>query len=470
MDKNTEIALKIAGRVAELGGSTYYVGGYVRDKILRIENKDIDIEVHGVKPAQLEAVLDEFGERVSMGESFGIYGIKGYDVDIAMPRKETNRGKGHKDFDVFVDPFIGTKSASQRRDFTINALMENVLTGEIVDHWGGVQDLEKRIIRHVNDVTFAEDPLRVLRGAQFASRFEFAIAPETIELCKNMDLGTLAPERVMGELSKALLKANKPSIFFETLREMGQLSTWFEEMRQLIGVEQNPKYHAEGDVWNHTMMVLDSAVRYRDDGSISQKLSFMISALTHDFGKIVATEYVNGAVHAYGHEVKGLPIIKKFLGKLTNEKAIINYATNMSKLHMKPNTMASAKSSIKKTNQMFDDSVDPVGLICIALSDSFGQILGEGSGLPEAGANRDFLFERYEIYKEYMSRPYVMGRDLEAAGFKPGKNFREYLDYAHKLRLAGIPKNAALKQTISYARTHKCDCLVKLVSIKSNRC
>lgn len=452
MDKNTEISIEIARRVAEKGGSTYYVGGYVRDKILGIENKDIDIEVHGVKPAVLEEILDSLGERITIGESFGIYGLKGYDIDVAMPRQEKNRGKGHKDFDVFVDPDIGTKKASERRDFTINALMQDVLTENIIDHWNGLEDLKAHVIRHINNVTFVEDPLRVLRAAQFAARFEYKVADETIELCKSMNLESLAQERIMAELGKALLKANKPSIFFQVLREMDQLTTWFPEVEDLIGVEQNPRYHAEGDVWTHTMMVLDAAVVFARGGKCRNELGFMLSALCHDFGKVVATEFVNGGIHAYGHEVKGIPLVKTFIKRLTSEKDILDYVVNITRLHMKPNSMANMNSHIKKTNQMFDDAIDPEGLICMALSDTYGQILGENSGLKEPGSNGDWLYARLDIYREYMSRPYVMGRDLMEAGLKPGKEFKEYLDFAHKLRLAGVPKNSVLSQILSMAR------------------
>ena len=111
---NVEIATHIAERVAAEGGRAYFVGGFVRDRLLGIENKDIDVEVHGISPATLEKILDSVGERIAMGESFGIYGLKGVDVDVAMPRKEKVRGKGHRDFEVFVDPFIGTEKASAR--------------------------------------------------------------------------------------------------------------------------------------------------------------------------------------------------------------------------------------------------------------------------------------------------------------------------------------------------------------------
>ena len=206
-DRNREMAERIAEAVARQGGRVYYVGGLVRDRLLGRENKDVDIEVHGIRPEALEAILDRLGQRTEMGASFGVYGLRHYELDIAMPRKEQATGRGHRDFAVFVDPFLGTQKAAQRRDFTMNALMEDVLTGEIIDHFGGQTDLMQGVVRHVNDISFAEDPLRVLRAAQFAARFGFAVAEETVALCGRMDLTALASERIYGELEKALLKS-----------------------------------------------------------------------------------------------------------------------------------------------------------------------------------------------------------------------------------------------------------------------
>ncbi len=438
-------AEKIAEAVQSRGGRAYYVGGYVRDLICGRENKDIDIEIHGISPACLEGILDRFGERIAIGESFGIYNIKGYHIDIAMPRKENVRGSGHRDFDIFVDPFIGTRDAAKRRDFTVNALMQDVLSSEVIDHFGGTDDLNNGILRHVNDSSFAEDPLRVLRAAQFAARFELTVAPETVELCSKMQLEHLSKERIEGELKKALLKAEKPSIFFETLREMNQLDIWFTEIKALIGIEQNRKYHTEGDVWNHTMRVLDAAAKYREKAE--HPMGFMLAALTHDVGKAVCTEIINGELHAYAHESKGLPLAEELLRRITNEVKLIEYALNLIELHMKPNVIAKAKSAIKSTNKLFDSAVDPAALIYLATADSEGTITPHSHTM-----YTDFLFERLEIYRSYMSRPYVMGKDLIQAGLKPSKNFSEILDYAHKLRLAGIGKENALKQTLAYAR------------------
>lgn len=446
--KEIETARKIAVCAAKKSGRVYYVGGCVRDRLMGKESKDIDIEVHGLTPKELEDILDGLGMRMEIGESFGIYGLKGCTLDIAMPRKETATGHGHRDFDVLVDPFIGTKKAAMRRDFTVNALMEDVLTGEIEDPFGGIADLKSGILRHVSDETFAEDPLRVLRAAQFAARFEFTIAGETIDLCRSIDLGTLSRERIGTELLKALLKAEKPSLFFESLRDMGQLSWWFPEIERLIGIPQNPKYHMEGDVWTHTMMVLDEAAKHRS--RVQYPAGFMMAALVHDLGKIVSTEVVNGTIHAYEHETKGLPIIREFLRRITSEKKLTQYVLNLAELHMKPNVLAGVRASVKSTNRMFDKAIEPLDLIYLAVSDSFGKITPE-----PVVSSEDFLLERLEIYREMMSRPYVAGRDLIEAGLTPDKNFSEILSYAHKLRLAGVEKESALKQALGFARAFK---------------
>lgn len=444
-DKNLDMARTLALRVKEAGGCAYYVGGCVRDALMGLDNKDIDIELHGVTPARAEAILDSLGQRLTMGESFGIYGLKGYDIDIALPRKEKLRGVGHKDFDVFVDPFIGAPKAALRRDFTVNALMQDVLTGEIVDPFGGQEDLRRGVLRHVNDETFAEDPLRVLRGAQFAARFNFTVAPETIALCSGMTLRHLPRERIEGELKKALLKAGRPSVFFEVLRQMDRLQEWFPEVEALIGVPQDPRHHGEGDVWTHTLMVLDAAAALREQAA--HPFGFMLAALTHDFGKAVSTQIVNGRIHAYEHEKKGLPLAEAFLRRLTGESRLIDYVLNLAEHHMKPNVVAAAGSALKTTNRMFDQSADPEGLIALSLADVRGQITAYP---PED--HEPFLRERLNAYRAVMAQPFVAGRDLIAAGLQPGADFSEILAYAHKLRLAGIAKDPALKQTLQYAR------------------
>ena len=292
MTRDRETARRIAQEVQPLGGSVYYVGGCVRDRLLGRESKDLDIEVHGVTPQQLEIVLDRMGGRRTVGVSFGVYGLAGCGLDIAMPRRETTVGRGHRDFTVEVDPWLGPERAARRRDFTVNALMEDVLTGRVLDFFGGREDLRRGLLRHVDDHSFPEDPLRVLRGAQFAARFGFTVAEETVALCRTMDLSALSRERVEGELQKALLQAPRPSIFFRTLDTMHQLRPWFTEVQRLQGVPQPPRYHGEGDVWEHTMAVLDAAAELRPQAA--QPMALMQAALAHDFGKVAATTESGG--------------------------------------------------------------------------------------------------------------------------------------------------------------------------------
>lgn len=443
-----QMAQRIAGKVAQQGGRVFYVGGLVRDRLLGRENKDVDIEVHGISPEALEGILDSLGERTQMGASFGVYGLKHYDLDIAMPRREQDTGRGHRDFAVFVEPFLGTEKAAQRRDFTINALMEDVLTGEIVDHFGGQEDLKRGILRHVNDDSFIEDPLRVLRAAQFAARFGFDLAEETLSLCARIDLTALARERIMGELEKALLKAPRPSVFFEVLRQTGQLGYWFPEVEALIGIPQEPRFHPEGDVWNHTMLVLDQAAKLREQAK--EPLGLMLAALCHDLGKQTAIQNDNGRIRALGHEEAGIPLAEAFLSRITWEKRLHRYVSNMVELHMRPNMMAAQHSGQKSFCHLFDKSVCPEDLLLLAKADALGRDIQQDYAPTEA-----YLQEKLAAFHEIMSRPFVQGADLIAAGYAPGEDFGAALAYAHKLRLAGITKEKALRQTAAFLRKER---------------
>lgn len=450
---DVRMAEKIALAVRAAGGRAYYVGGCVRDELLGRESKDIDIEVHGVPADTLAAILDTLGERLTKGASFGVMGLRHYGIDVAMPRSETATGLGHKDFAVSVDPYLGEEKAASRRDFTINALMQDVLTGEILDFFDGRGDLERGLIRHVSEKSFPEDPLRVFRAAQFAARFGFTVAEETRALCAAMRVDALAGERVMGELEKALLKAEKPSVFFEELRRMGQLSPWFSELAGLIDLPQPPQHHPEGDVWTHTMQVLDEAAGLR--GEAQEPLYFMLAALCHDLGKTVTTEERNGRLHAYGHERAGLPLAESLLCRLTREAKLIAYVRNMTALHMEPNMKAGTGARDKAFMHMFNESVCPQDLLLLARADYLGRRGPESDA--EAMA-RDYaptaekLADMLALYRARMAEPCVMGRDLIEAGLAPGPAFTEALAYAHKLRLAGVGKEDQLRQTLGYMR------------------
>ena len=208
--------------LSDKGAKTYYVGGYVRDMIFGKENKDIDIEIHYITEKEFLDVCKSFCLDIKLcGQAFGVYKavIDGQDIDFSFPRTEKLIGTKHTDFEIVVDPFIGEEKASQRRDFTINALMMDTKDDTILDFHKGMEDLQNKVIRHTSD-KFSEDALRVYRAAQFASRFGFAIAPETLELCKKIDVTHLPQERIQEETYKAFTKG-APSIYFDILKSIG---------------------------------------------------------------------------------------------------------------------------------------------------------------------------------------------------------------------------------------------------------
>ncbi len=452
MKKDRAMAEKIAEKVDKIGGKVYYVGGFVRDELLGLHSAntvvDIDIEVHGVLKVDLHSILEELGNPISMGKSFGIMALKNYNLDIALPRIEEKVGDLHTDFNVTIDENMGTYQAAKRRDFTINAIMKDVLTGEIIDHFGGLDDLENKVIRHIDDDTFKEDALRVLRACSFAARFKFDVAEETLILCQSMNIRNLSKERIFAELVKLFEKSNKPSIFFRELEKMNQLDYWFKELYETKFTPQSPIYHAEGSVFEHTMMVIDVASGFRD--KVNQPLYFMFAALCHDLGKNVTTKNENGKISALFHEIEGMAVAKIFLKRFTNNKKLLKYVENMVCLHMRPMICCYDKSKIKKTNKLFDQSLEPNDLIYLSIADNLGRISKESISNPE-----EFLFERLSIYNEVMAKDYVTGRDLIDNGIKADERFKTILEYAHKLRLAGVDKETSLKQVLAYAKKLK---------------
>lgn len=439
---------QLAKAVSEAGGTLYFVGGYVRDRLLGRENKDLDVEVHGLVPEEFLKILERFGTPLTKGESFGVYGLHGYSMDVAMPRRERATGAGHRDFWVDVDPFLGLEQTARRRDFTINAMMQEVLTGKVWDFFGGQVDLKRRLIRQIDSVRFAEDPLRVLRGAQFAARFEYSVTEDTICTMRQMDLSSLARERVWGELQKALVKARQSSLFFWTLRRADQLSCWFPELKALIGVQQNPRFHPEGDVWNHTMLVLDRAAALREEADHPQ--SFLLTALLHDLGKITATTCENGQIRSIGHEKEGAPLIQSFLDRVVPVHALHREVQNLSLLHMRPNQLAAQHAGVKATNNLFDEAIAPKDLVLFAKADHEGRPYAVWSA-----STANYLWERLRQYQQTMAKPAVCGKDLVEAGLSPGPWFSDLLSYARRLQLSNVDQKQVLSQVLAYARRIK---------------
>lgn len=448
-ERERMLSRDIAAAVAEAGGRAYYVGGFVRDGVLGIACEDIDIEVYGLEPEGLREVLAGFGEVYDKGAAFGILGLRGSEIDIAMPRTERRTGDGHRDFEISVDPFLKPEEACRRRDFTINAMLQDVLSGEIIDLYGGREDLRGGVIRCVEPAGFAEDALRVLRAAQFAARMDGHVEEKTRALCREMDLHCLMPARVFAEMEKALLRAERPSIFFRELREMDHLKEFFPEFAQTIGLEQNPRFHPEGDVFEHTMLVLDAAAQLRERAE--WPLAFMLAALLHDLGKVVATEVQeDGRITAYGHEVLGLDMVEAQLRRFTGQEKLIACVLNHTELHMRPNMLAGANSKKRKTRQLFDKSLCPNDLILISRADASGKL-----DEPYNEENEIWLRERLKDYHQCLKRPMVTGKDLIEAGLRPGEGFAELIQRARMLHFSGIEKRNAIRQILAEAEEMK---------------
>ena len=315
MSKIPDKVLRLAETIKEAGGRALLVGGCVRDELMGVEPKDFDLEIYGVEPNALRTLLSKFGQVNAVGEAFTVYKI-GNDLDVALPRRERKVARGHKGFVVEGDPFMSFEEAAGRRDFTINAIMKDPLTGEIIDPYNGQSDIQNNIIRVVSPETFVEDSLRVLRAAQFAARFEFDIEPQTVEICRKIDLSDLPSERIWGEMEKLLLKAKKPSIGLKWLYELGAADQLFPEMKALAGVPQEQQWHPEGDVDVHTLLVTDRAREQIDDLPYAKKVAVMLGALCHDFGKPATTQFFDGRWRSHGHDEAGVEPTISFLNKL----------------------------------------------------------------------------------------------------------------------------------------------------------
>src|ERR1700730_6141325 len=307
--------IELARAIDAQSGRALLVGGCVRDILMDQEPKDWDLEVYNLEPAKLRALLDDFGTVNVVGEAFTVYKL-GRDTDVSIPRRERKSGRGHRAFVIEGDPSMTIEDATRRRDFTINAILQDPLSGEIIDPFGGQADIQRGALRAVSPDTFAEDSLRVLRAAQFAARFEFRIEPDTVALCRAIELSDLPAERVWVEMEKLLLRSQHPSIGLGWLQALGVLDQLFPEINALIDVPQDPIWHPEGDVFIHTRLVIERARGLIDDLPYAKQVTVMLAALGHDFGKPTTTEFLEGRWRSRGHEEAGVSPAESFLDRL----------------------------------------------------------------------------------------------------------------------------------------------------------
>ena len=429
---------KLANAIHQQGGQPILVGGSVRDYLLgqRLP-KDLDLEVYCLEVNELEGVLSQFGKVLRVGKSFGVLKLitKQAEYDVSLPRRESKTGKGHKGFLVNADPQMTFEEASARRDFTVNSIGFDPIQQQWLDPHRGQEDLKKEILRHVGPA-FAEDPLRVLRGAQFAARLNFQMAPETIELCQTLDLNELSRERLLGEFVKLLLRAERPSIGLEILRKTKALR-FFPELEALIDVPQDPIWHPEGCVWTHTLMVVDEAAKLRV-GEEKNDLVLMFGALCHDFGKPETTIWKDGHWRSPAHDVLGMQPTEKFLRRLTDEASLIERVKILVREHLRPSMLYNDREKVTPgAIRRLALRVSIPELLLVAEADHFGRTT-EDALRREFPAKQWLLDQASKLdVRDEKPKPFLKGRHLLQLGMRPGPQMGKVLEEAFALQLDG---------------------------------
>lgn len=444
------LADKVFQDIMSHGGKVYIVGGTVRDFVLsqmnqqQLTNKDIDLEIYHLSYDELKNILSKYGKVNTYGKSFAIlalHSLPGY--DFALPRKETKTGNKHQDFDVIIDSELPLEKAVERRDVTMNALMYDYQNHEIIDLVGGIDDIHHHCIRMVNKQTFREDPLRILRIAHFIARFEMDVDEETKQYCQEMVqqgmLEDLSSERIYEEYKKILM-SNHPSLGFEFLKDIAALPFY---LKNLVNCYQRPDYHPEGDVFNHTMLVLDLAATCKQYSHYPE--AFMWSALLHDIGKPMVT---NSDGQALRHELAGLDVFKQVT--IINNKKMREYIKAMIYYHMYLMILSRGKSRDMKYLKFLKkiENIKDGGYFCIedlmlmTICDYFGR-----------GYNDPQQYEQFLSYmNDKMTRlgkrawePIITGQDLIENGFKDHQRYGEILEKAYHMQLQSMSKEKIIE-------------------------
>jgi len=420
----------------------YLVGGCVRDRLLGLQTKDFDVEVFGLAFDRLASVLGRWGRVDVVGRSFGVAKLTvaaGETYDFSLPRRDSKVAPGHRGFEVTFDPDLEPRDAAARRDFTINALMWHVRRGVLLDFFGGEADLRAGRLRHTS-AAFDEDPLRVLRGMQFAGRFRLTGSPETLALCRGIVSRhpELAVERIREEWFKWAERSAAPSAGLRWLRDSGWIAH-YPELAALPGVPQDPEWHPEGDVWIHTLHCLDALVSLSDwqsaDLSTRRLLSFAV--LCHDFGKpsCTRTESRDGRLRVVspGHEAAGGPFARAFLERIQAPEALVARVVPLVENHLAHLQEASARGVRRLATRLAPATLEQ--LMTLVTADAFGRPPNPRNEPPGLARLRDQA--RDLALASQAPRPILLGRHLLELGLTPGPVFRQLLDAAFDAQLDG---------------------------------
>ncbi|HEX3703360.1 MAG TPA: hypothetical protein VHU82_08525 [Vicinamibacterales bacterium] len=442
-------ATAIAAAVREAGGRALIVGGWVRDALMGIAATNVDVEVFGIAPNGLRALLESFGRVEAVGESFQVYKLG--PVDVSLPRRDSKAGRGHRAFVVVGDPEMSIDEAARRRDFTVNAISFDPLTAEYFDPFDGRGDLARRLLRAVDPATFPDDSLRVLRAVQLAARFGFSLDGGTAAICREIPLDDLPAERVWGEIEK-LLFAPRPSIGFAIAMDLGVVARLFPELQALAGCRQEPEWHPEGDVWVHTLQVVDQARQRIDDLPRPQQIAVMLGAVCHDLGKPATTAFIDGRIRSMDHEEQGVAPAMALLDRL-KVHAIDGYdvraqVAGITAQHLKPGSWYKVRGEVGDgAFRRLAHKVDLELLARVAKSDC----LGREPGRFDCAAMDWFLERARALGVEHRPpAPILLGRHLLALGLKPGPRVGEILKAVYERQMDG--KVTTLDEALAEAR------------------
>jgi tRNA nucleotidyltransferase (CCA-adding enzyme) len=434
--------VEIARAVRERGGRALVVGGWVRDRLLPgpvdlgASSKDLDMEIFGIPASDLPGILAPFGRVEPIGQSFPVYKIG--TVDIGLPRRESKAGRGHKGFIVEGDPFMSFEDAARRRDFTINAIAWDPLTNAYLDPFDGRGDLTRGILKAVDLDRFGDDSLRVLRAVQFAARFEMTLDAATADVCRAIPLDDLPAERIWAEMEKLLLRARRPSHGFSLALDLGVIDRLFPEMKALVGCEQEHEWHPEGDVWIHTLMVIDQARQRIADLNHADQLIVMLGAVTHDFGKPSTTALIDGRIRSLNHEQEGVAPAAAFLDRLNIHSLdgtdVRGQVLGLVAHHLKPGMLY--KSRHELTDGAFRRLAQKANLELLARlakSDCLGR-----TGYFDCSAMDWFLEKARDLGVDRSPpKPLLLGRHLLELGMQPGPDIGALLKQIYEKQLDG---------------------------------
>ncbi|MEW6542677.1 MAG: HD domain-containing protein [Nitrospirota bacterium] len=431
----------ICETVRAAGGRALLVGGCVRDAALGLPAKDLDLEIYGIAPEGLRDLLAPHFPLELVGQSFRIFKVRGLPIDLSLPCRKSVAVPAAASY----DPTMTVGEAASRRDFTINAIALDPLTSEVLDPHGGLRDLEARVLRHTSE-KFGEDPLRVLRAVQLASRFDLTVAPETVSLCRTLSHEGLARERVFEEWRKLLLKGVRPSRGLSFLKDCGWVNG-YPELVPLSGCPQGPDYHPEGDVWTHTLHCLDAFAGERI-GDDWEDLIVGFAVLCHDLGKPAATRTERGRIHSRGHETISEELTVTFLRRLTNQEALVEAVAPLVRAHLRPQALYEAKAGDSAVRRLAREVGRIDRLVRVARFDQMGRPPRPFDGFP-AGT---WLLEKSRTLgvEREKPKPLVLGRHLLELGLAPGQQVGRILAACYEAQLDGT--FTTLDEGIEYAK------------------